>query len=212
MSKRPVIITPKLIRRHNFRCVGRVLLWALGSASVFMVVFLFVWVLASLLVGHRSLTPPIIAVASIVGFAVFFAGHRHLKKHGPQDWERIAQKPDRKPGMRLTRMSNQEYGQIGHGIVGLILAGPDWITRIIEEWRAVIPATEEMASKLENLRQHLAARDAWVPMKDFQAHEDGIYLLTKLDILAIRELVGEWHFHVTVQGTVKRLTEAEIEA
>ena len=64
----------------------------------------------------------------------------------------------------------------------------------------------------ENLRKHFAARDSWVPMKDFSAHEDGIYLLAKLDILAIRELLGEWYFHVTVQGTVKRLTKTEFEA
>jgi hypothetical protein len=212
MSSRPVIITPKLIRRYNFRCVGRVLLWALGAAAVFMVIFLFVWVLASVVTRQNSLTLPIITLATLVAGGVFVAGHLYLKKHGPQDWERIAQKPDRKPGMRLSRMSNQEYGQIGVGGLALVLAGPGWIGRIYEEWRAVIPATEDMADRLENLRKHFAARDSWVPMKDFSAHEDGIYLLAKLDILAIRELLGEWYFHVTVQGTVKRLTKTEFEA
>ncbi len=210
MSKRPVIITPKLIRRYNFRCVGRIFLWALGAAAVFMVIFLFVWVMASAVTREKALTSPIIVVASLAGIGAFVAGHWHLKKQGPQDWERIAQKPDCKPGMRLSRMSNQEYGQIGQGFLALILAGPDWLGRIYEEWRAVIPATEDVAERLENLRQHFAARDAWVPMKDFQAHEDGIYLLAKLDILAIRELLGEWHFHVTVQGSARPSTKVDL--
>jgi hypothetical protein len=48
----PVVITPKLIRCHNLCYRGRVALWSLGVLAV----FLFVWVLASLSVGHRSLT------------------------------------------------------------------------------------------------------------------------------------------------------------
>jgi hypothetical protein len=56
-----------------------------------------------------------------------------LKKHGPQDWERIAQKSDLKPGVHLARMSNQEYGKIGHGLRALILAGLGWIDWISDE-------------------------------------------------------------------------------
>lgn len=212
MSHRPVIVTPKLIRRHNLRCFGRMCLWALGSLTVFVVVFLFVWVLASLFTGYPYLTIPVLVGGSIFGAAVFIGGHFYLKANGPQDWEKVAQKPDRKPGMRLSRMSNQEYGQIGHGIVALILAGPGWIGRVFEECRAVIPAKPEVAKRLETLRQHLAARDAWVPMKDFASYEPDIFLLVKLNMVAIRELVGEWHFHVTVQGLVKRTSEFEVEA
>ena len=179
----------------------------MGSATVFLVCFLFAWVLASIATGKQALTIPVMIWASLFAISIFLVGHVHLKKNGPQNWERIAQKPDRKPGMRLSRLSNQEYGQIGQGFLGLILAGPGWLTRIIDEWHAVIPSNEETAERLETLRQHLAARDAWVPMKDFAAHEEGIYLLARLNMLAIRELVGQWHFHVTVQGTVKRITQ-----
>ncbi|MEN8773234.1 MAG: hypothetical protein ABF379_11305 [Akkermansiaceae bacterium] len=212
MSNFPVIITPKLIRRHNLRCLGRILLWTLGSSAVFLVVFLFAWVIASLFAGHRALTPPILIFSTFVGIGVFVLGYRYFKKHGPQDWERIAQKPDRKPGMRLARMSNQEYGQVGQGLCALILAGPDWISRIGDERRSFIRSSDEVANDLETLRQHFAARDSWVPMKDFLNHEAEIYLLAKLEMLSIREFAGEWHFHVTVQGTVKRLQAAELEA
>lgn len=187
-------------------------MWALGSFAVFLVVFLFVWVIASIVTGNRYLTVPVLIGGCIFAVAVFIGGHVHLRTKGPQDWERVAQKPEHKPGMRLSRMSNQEYGQIGQGFVGLILAGPGWIARVFEECRSVIPANPEVANRLEELRQHLAARDAWVPMKDFSSHEADIYLLVKLNMLAIRELVGEWHFHVTVEGTVRRMSEAEIEA
>ena len=212
MSNFPVIITPKLIRRHNLRCLGRLLLWMLGSSAVFLVVFLFAWVIASLFAGHRSLTLPILIYSTLVGIGVFVMGSCYLKKHGPRDWERIAQKPDRKPGMRLARMSNQEYGQIGQGLCALILAGPDWIGRIGDEIRSLIRSSDEVANELETLRQHFAARDSWVPMKDFLNHEAEIYLLAKLEMLSIREFAGEWHFHVTVQGTVKRLQAPELEA
>jgi hypothetical protein len=212
MSSRPVIVTPRLIRRHNVRCFGRSFLWLLGSASVFLIGFLFLWVLASLVTGSRQLSWPIALGASFFALAVFVAGHFYLKKHGPQDWERIAQKPDRQPGMRLSRMSNQEYGQIGQGFFGLILAGPGWLGRIGEEMRSLIPTSEESASELEDLRQHLAAREGWVPLKDFAAYEKKIYLLAKLNMISIRELVGAWHFHVTVKGTVNRTRAVEIDS
>ncbi|MFT6864137.1 MAG: hypothetical protein ACJAVK_002699 [Akkermansiaceae bacterium] len=90
--------------------------------------------------------------------------------------------------------------------------GSRFICSLFEECRAVIPAKPEVAGRLEALRQHLAARDAWVPMKDFSSHAPDIFLLVKLNMLAIRELVGEWHFHVTVKGTVRRTSVTEIEA
>ena len=212
MSRCPLIVTPRFIRRHNLRCFGRMCLWALGSLAVFLVVFLFVWLLASFFTGTRALTIPIMAAGCLVGAAVFTGGHLHLKRNGPQDWEKVAQKTDRKPGMRLSRLSHQEYGQVGQGFVALILAGPGWLVRVFEEFRSIIPARTEVAARLEELRQHLAARDAWVPMKDFSAHEADIYLLVRMDLLAIRELIGEWHFHVTLKGSVRRTNDAEIEA
>jgi hypothetical protein len=204
MSDLPVVITPKLILRHNLCCRGRIILWSLGVLAVFLVVFLFSWVLASLYVGHQSLTLSISIFCSLVGIGVFVLGHYHLKKHGSQDWERIAQKSDLKPGVRLARLSNQEYGRIGHGVRGLILAGPGWIDRISDEKKALIRPTKEVAGQLETLRQHFAARDSWVPVRDFLNYETEIYLLAKLEILSIREFAGEWYFHVTLQGSVRR--------
>ena len=205
MSIFPEIITPKLIWRHNLCCCGRIVLWALGASAIFFVVFLFAWVLVSLFVDHQSLTLSIFIFCILVGIGVFSLGHFYLKKHGPQDWERIAQESDLKPGMRLARMSNQEYGQIGQGFCALILGGPGWIGRIFDEKKALILPTKKIAGQLETLRQHFAARDSWVPMKDFLNHEIEIYLLTKLEILAVRKFAGEWYFHVTVQGTVRRI-------
>ena len=211
MSESPVIITPKLIRRHNWRCFGRSVLWGLGSAAIFLVIFLFFWVLAGMVTESGRLTWPIALGTTILTLAVYAVGFLHLKKHGPQDWERIAQKPDRVPGMRLARMSGQEYGQVGQGFIALILSGPNWLGRIREELQSLIPANEESARELELLRQHLAAREGWMPMRDFPTHEKKIYVLTKLNILAIREMLGEWHFHTTVQGTVNRSTAVELD-
>ena len=120
----PVVITSKLIRRHNLCYRGWVALWSLGVLAV----FLFVWVLASLSVGHRSLTLSILIFCILGGIGAFVFGHYHLKKKdGPQDWERNAQKSDMKPGVHLARMSSQEYGKIEHGLCALILAGLGWI-------------------------------------------------------------------------------------
>ena len=90
-----------MIRRHNYCCLGRIVLCVLGASAVFLVVFLFAWVFVSLFVGHRSLTLSISIFCILVGIGVFVLGHFYLKKHGPQDWERIAQKSEMKPGMRL---------------------------------------------------------------------------------------------------------------
>jgi len=157
--------------------------------------------------GSGRLTWPIAFGTLALTFAVYALGFYHLRKHGPQDWERIAQKSDRMPGMRLGRMSGQDYGQVGQGFFALVLSGPNWLSRIREEIQSVISPNEDKAQELEKLRQHFAAREGWVPMKDFQNHERGIFELTKLDILAIRELLGEWHFHVTVKGEVRRKEE-----
>ncbi|MDC0304704.1 hypothetical protein OAK99_02485, partial [Akkermansiaceae bacterium] len=70
--------------------------------------------------------------------------------------------------------------------------------------KALIRPTKEVAGQLETLRQHLAARDSWVPVRDFLNYETEIYLLAKLEILSIREFAGEWYFHVTLQGSVRR--------
>lgn len=212
MSRCPVIITPAFIRRHNWRCLGRVFLAACGVASVFLVVFVFAWLIASIVTGNRNLDPPVAGFATAFAVAAFLLGLHHLRKHGPQDWEKIARKPDRKPGMRLGRLSNQDYGQIGKGFLGLVLAGPGWLVSIIDEWKAMMPTTGKFADRMESLRQHFAAREAWVPLKDFRAHEADIYLLTRLNILAVRELQGEWCFRVTVEGTVRREAGSKIEA
>ena len=204
MSRCLIIITPAFVRRHNWRCVGRMLLAASGVASVFLVVFVFAWLLASIATGNRNLDPPVAGFATGFAVAVFVLGLLHLRKHGPQDWEKIARKPDRKPGMRLGRLSHQDYGQIGKGFLGLILAGPGWLGSIVDHWRAMMPTSDEFAKRMESLRQHLAAREAWVPVKDFRTHEADIYLLTRMNILAVRELQGEWCFRVTVEGTVRR--------
>ncbi len=198
------IITPALIRRHNFRCFGRMILWFSGAAAVFLIAFLFAWLMGSLVISHRELSGSMALGASVFAAAFFVGGWFRLKKSGPLDWERIAQKPSRRPGMRLSRMSNQEYAAAGEGFIGLMLAGPDWLCRIRQEWQALIPARKSVAEKLEQIRRHLAARDAWVPIKDFPSHHEDIYLLARLNILSIREMLGQYHFHVTLQGTVKR--------
>ncbi len=204
MSRCPVIITPAFIRRHNWRCVGRIFLASSGVASVFLVVFVFAWLLASIATGKRNLDPPVAGFATAFAVVAFLLGLLHLRKHGPQDWEKLARKPDRKPGMRLGRLSNQDYGQIGKGFLGLLLAGPGWVGAIVDNWKAMMPTSDEFADRMESLRQHLAAREAWVPVKDFRTHEADIDLLTRLNIVAIRELQGEWCFRVTVEGTVRR--------
>lgn len=212
MSRCPVIITSAFIRRHNWRCLGRVGLAACGAAAVFLVVFVFGWLLVSIVTGNRDLDLSALIFATIFALAVFGFGHRYLGKHGPQDWEKVARKPDRKPGMRLGRMSNQDYGQIGQGFVGLLLAGPGWVGAIMDAWKTMMPANQEFAERMESLRQHFAARDAWAPMRDFKSHEADIYLLTRLNILAVREMRGEWYFHVTLEGTVKREERQKLEA
>lgn len=209
MSERPVIITPVFIRHHNLRCLGRILLSACGAAAVFFLLFVFGWLLVSLISGRKELDGIALGVATIFALGTFGFGHQWLRKHGPQDWERIARKPDRRPGMRLSRMSNQEYGQVGRGLLGLILAGPEWLVKIREEWRGMMPTTGEFAAHMEMLRQHFAARDAWVPMKDFSKYEVELYQLARLNIVAVREMVGQWHFHITLEGTVKRSSEKE---
>lgn len=186
-------------------------IWAAGGGAVFLVVFLFFWVLASFLTGSDRLTYPVGFGALGFSLVVFFFGYFHVRRRGKTDWERMAQKVDRRPGMRLSRLSKQEYGQIGEGVIGLILAGPLWLGRLGEERARMVWAAKERASELEVLRQHLAARDGWVPLADFMRYEEGVLCLVKLEMLALRELAGEWHFHVTVRGMLSRVEAGELE-
>ncbi|MDB4737038.1 hypothetical protein OAF89_02150 [bacterium] len=68
----------------------------------------------------------------------------------------------------------------------------------------MIRPANEVAGKLETLRQYFAARDSWVPVRDFLNYETEIYPHAKLEILSFREFAGEWYFYVTLQGSVKR--------
>ena len=81
---------------------------------------------------------------------------------------------------------------------------PDWMGRIREEFGNLVPATPEKAKSLEALRQNLAAREGWVPLKHFESHQDEIEELVALEMISIREIMTEWHLHVTLQGTVNR--------
>lgn len=183
-------------------------LWGLGAAAVFLIIFLFVWLLTSIVTGDRSMNWPVAMGGCVFGMAFFVAGRVHLKKSGPRDWERIARMPTRTPGMRISTRRNFEYAQAGEGLFSMLLAGPGWIDKIVFEWKSMIPAREEIAERLEALRRNLAARDSWMPVEDFGRHEEDLYLLAKLEILAIRESAGEWFFHVTLEGAARTILKA----
>jgi hypothetical protein len=207
-SSAPAVVTPGRIRRHNWGCVGRMCLRGLGAGAVFLIVFLFVWLLASVVTGDRSMNWPVAIGGWIFGLAFFVAGRAHLKKGGPLDWERIARMPTRTPGMRISTRRNFEYAQAGVGVLSMLLAGPGWIDKIAFEWKSMIPARDKIAERLESLRRNLAARDSWVPVKDFERHEADLYLLASLEILAIRESAGAWFFHVTLEGAARTIAKA----
>lgn len=207
-SSAPAIVTPRRIRKHNWRCFGRILIWGLGAGAVFLIVFLFVWLLASIVTGDRSMSWPVAMGGCVFGIAFFVAGRSHLGKSGPLDWERVARMPTRTPGMRISTRRNFEYAQAGVGMFSMLLAGPGWIDRIVFEWRSMIPAREEVAARLEGLRRNLAARDSWMPVKDFKRHEKDLFLLAKLEILAIRESAGQWFFYVTLEGAAPSISKA----
>ena len=203
-SKPHLIVTPELIRRANRRCVGRMLLFAVGSLSVFLVLFLFGWILIGFFTPNRPLTTNIVLWALAIALTFFFLGIRYLRRHGPQNWERIAQKSEVRSGMRIASRGDFHYVQIGQAVLAMVLAGPDWMGRIREEFGNLVPATLEKAKSLEVLRQNLAAREGWVPLKHFESHQDEIEELVALEMISIREIMTEWHLHVTLQGTVNR--------
>lgn len=203
MSVPQKIITSRLIWKHNLRCLGRLILWLAGSASIFLVVFLFAWVVASVF-GQSELTVAVGLFCLSVALGVFLKGHQYLVKHGPKDWEKVAQKSDRKPGMRLGRLGQEDYEQMGVASMALVLGGPKWLGQARDEFRKLLPRDAVTVSRLEKLRMHLSAREGWVPLNDFKKHEQDIRSLVLLDILAVRELMGQWCFHVTLSGLVKR--------
>lgn len=196
-----VVVTPKRIKAHNRRCLGRMILWGLAAASVFFLVFVFFWLMASVVTGVSSMNRTVGAVSTIFAVAFFVVGRRHLEKSGPQDWSRVARAPTGTPGMRIFGRKNFDYGQVGFGFATLFLAGPEWLGKMAEERKSMVPACPETAERLEDLRRHLAARDSWVPVDDFSSFRDDLYLLATLDVLAIRESAGQWFFHVTLEGS-----------
>ena len=203
-SKPHLIVTPELIRRANRRCVGRILLFAAGSLSVFLVLFLFGWILIGFFTQNRPLTTNIVLSALAIALTFFYLGTRYLRRYGPRNWERIAQKSEVRSGMRIASRGDFHYVQMGQAILGMLLAGPVWMGRIREEFGNLVPATLEKANSLEVLRQNLAAREGWVPLKHFESHQGEIEELVALEMISIREIMTEWHLHVTLQGTVNR--------
>ena len=175
----------------------------MAAGAVFLIIFVFAWLLASIVTGVSALHWPVGIGASAAALAFFIAGHFYLKKNGPRDWEKLAQIPMRTPGMRIASRRSFEYAHAGVGILALLLAGPGWAEKIVHEWRSMIPPRREIAHRLESLRLNLAARDGWVPVNDFERHKDDLFLLTRLGMLAIRESAGRWYFHVTLEGAFR---------
>ncbi|MDA7881138.1 hypothetical protein N9A94_02430 [Akkermansiaceae bacterium] len=203
-AKSYLIVTPELIRRANRRCVGRMLLFASGALAVFLVLFLFAWILIGFFTPNRPLTLAIFLRALAIALSFFYLGWRYLRRNGPQNWERIAQKSETRGGMRIASRGDFHYVQMGEAVLGMVLAGPDWLRRVREEFGNLISATPEKAKVLESLRQNLAAREGWVPLRHFEAHQKEIEELVALGLVSIREMMSEWHLHVTLQGTVSR--------
>lgn len=175
---------------------------------MFLIVFLFVWLLASIVTGDRSLSWPVAVGGGVFGVAFFAIGRFYHRQSGPLDWERVARMPTRTPGMRISTRRNFDYAQAGVGMFSMLRAGLGWLDRIVFEWRSMIPAREEVAVRLEGLRRNLAARDNWMPVKDFKKHEEDLFLLAKLEILAIRESAGQWFFRVTLEGAAHSTSAA----
>ena len=180
------------------------LLFAIGALSVFLVLFLFGWILIGFFTPNRPLTTKIVLIALAIALTFFYLGIRYLRRHGPRNWERIAQKSDARSGMRIASKGDFHYVQMGEAVLGMVLAGPNWLGRIREEFGNLVPATPEKAKSLEVLRQNLAAREGWVPLKHFESHQKEIEELVALEMVSIREIMTEWHLHVTLQGTVSR--------
>ena len=205
MNAKPyLIVTPEFIRRGNRRCVGRMILYAAGALGVYAVLFVFSWLLLGFFGPNRPLTLDILLRSLGIAAILFYLGMRHLRRRGPKNWERIAQKRENNSGMRIASRGNFHHVQMGEAFLGMILAGPDWFGKIGEEYRKLISSTEEKAEELETLRQNLAAREGWVPLRHFESHQKEIEELVALELISIREILSEWHLHVTLQGTVNR--------
>ncbi len=204
MSEAPVIITREVIRRYHLKRWARVGLSLIGAVGIFVMLFLCGCVIGGLFFGMRNFTWPVVLIGVVFAVGMFVWGWWYSAKHGAQDWEKLARRPERKAGVKLGRLSGQEYGQIGKGLVGLVLAGPEWVRMVIDEFGERIEATDERARRLEEVRRHLDAREGWVPLKHFESYEEEMWELAKMGFLSIRESSGEMFCHVTVEGTVMR--------
>lgn len=202
-SSTRVIVTPKVIWRHNVGCWGRFLLWIGAIGTLAVILFSLGWFLCRVWTGVYELTLSAAIFSSLLVLAFFLLGQRRLGKRGAIDWSMVTQKADSPGEIRIGGKGDFGNAEIGQAFFNLLFSGPDWFEHSRRELRSTIRPSEENAERLEALRRHAAARDSWVALDDFRVHEEDLYLLAQLEMLSIRESAGRYYFHVTVQGSTK---------
>ena len=194
------MVTQGRIVRHNVRCAGRMILWFALSGGIFFLVFVFFWLMTSLITGRESLDWQVGGLSLLVATSFFVVGGQLLPKRSPLDWGQMIQDPLQFPGSRISRRQDFGYGQESFGLRGLFLLGPKWFQKIKEEKGSMVSSSEVNAQSLERLRINLAARESWEELNDFKDHWDQLRELVLLGVVAIREHQSCHFFRVTLDG------------
>ncbi len=197
------IITQKGLRKHNFFCGCRSLLFLGGALAVVLILMVLGWCVWGIMTGELAfgtLSWKGVLFMSIFAILVLRWGYRKMDLEKQSLWERFQTHEAVDPGVRISRKMAENGLVFGSGLRVYAMLAPRWFFRGISEWSAKIPANQEKAESLEEVRRHLAARETWEPIHEFQHHEKALQELAHLEMVSIREYVDVWYVRISLAG------------
>ncbi len=202
-SLKPVI-TLRELRRYNAKCLGLGMLYFLGSCAVAGVIALLGWCVWGMMTGEMSLqTLSWRGQLFISVFTVLILRWGWRKSRDESEiWARFQQDNAIDPGVRITRKMEQGMMGAGNGLITYVLLAPRWLRQSMREWSSLISLRESTAEALEHVRRHLAARETWEPIAEFQHYDAELEQLAQLEMVSLREHLGEWYVRVSLAGQI----------
>lgn len=111
--------------------------------------------------------------------------------------------PQKRPSLRVAARLSSPVS-----VLSVLAEVARWPVTARRVFRDRIRLSEEERRELEQLRRHLAARESWEPLRQFQQKREGIEILRRLGLVRFRTMRGEQFFRVTLKGAEKDWQES----
>lgn len=201
-----MMISASFILWHDLRVVARMTLSLCGFFFLLLLQCLFLWALFSVVLGWTDFSLHVAVICAGVPAYLFI---RILIKMdlSKRTWRDSLPDYETVPKISRVGLSAQDSGisrdTRESGIELVFFAAPLMFRSVIDEMRKFILPTRRESAALEREREHLAARNSWELLRDFESREEEIRKLAALEMVTVRKISGVWSLRVSLKGQHK---------